>query len=67
MWKSEITIDVSLGMLTSTLKILLNSINMFIMNIMLNTYYHFWKKLIYFSFWYKRRLDNTQIMLFSKF
>jgi len=31
MWKRKITIEVSLGMLTSTLKISLNSINIFIM------------------------------------
>jgi len=31
MWKREITVKVSLGMFTSTLKILLNCINIFIM------------------------------------
>jgi len=31
MWKREIIVEVTLGMLTSTLKILLNSINTFIM------------------------------------
>jgi len=31
MWKREITLKVSLGMLTYTLKILLNSINIFVM------------------------------------
>jgi len=67
MWKREITVDVSLGMLTSTLKIFLNFIKIFIMKYYLNTYYHFWKKLKYLLFGSKRRLDNAQIILLSKF
>jgi len=55
MWKREITVEVSLGMLTSTLKILLNSINIFIMKCYVNHIIPLLEKIKIFCFRQQRR------------
>jgi len=50
MWKHEITVEVSIDMLTSILKILLNCINIFIMKYYVKHITSHWSKLKYFAF-----------------
>jgi len=68
MWRREITVEVSTGVLKSTMKILLYFINNFKMKYYVKHTTSLFKKINFFLLLgIKRRLDNAQIIHFKKF